>query len=205
MNTSGHFWHRWPVDEFSGPVMKKIRREYGRDVLLVWNELVTLAKRCNQNGFLGLTEGEPYTKEALAVELDYPIEIMAKAIDVFLHYKKLEADKTRCGFRIVEVERYGISEAEAANRIYERDKKRAQRKSKKEGASNPDRWTFVLDYLGDSLPNLTSDILNLIEKNVPTVKVADYLDEIVARVSGQKEEIGDTTSWLERFMRNKAE
>ena len=52
-------------------------------VLIIWIKLLTLAGKCNQNGYIFLTESIPYTDEMLAHKFRRPINTVRFALETF--------------------------------------------------------------------------------------------------------------------------
>ncbi|MDF2952121.1 MAG: hypothetical protein K0S18_1704 [Anaerocolumna sp.] len=65
-------WIRINTDMFNNAKIKYLRTlPDGNNVILIWVMLLTIAGRCNSNGFIFLTENIPYTTKMLSDELDF--------------------------------------------------------------------------------------------------------------------------------------
>lgn len=72
---------------FDNKKIKHIRKlPEGNNIVLIWVMLLTMAGRCNANGFIFLTENIPYTNKMLADELGFDenvIQIALNALEKF--------------------------------------------------------------------------------------------------------------------------
>lgn len=65
-------WVKMSIDMFDNRKIKYLRGlPEGNNVVLIWVMLLTLAGRCNSNGYIFLTENIPYTPAMLANELGF--------------------------------------------------------------------------------------------------------------------------------------
>lgn len=80
-------WIKLTVDMFDNKKIKHIRKlPEGNNIVLIWVMLLTMAGRCNSNGFIFLTENIPYTNKMLADELGFDenvIQIALNALERF--------------------------------------------------------------------------------------------------------------------------
>ena len=78
-------WVKMSIDMFDNRKIKYLRGlPEGNNIVLIWVLLLTLAGRCNSNGYIFLTENIPYTPAMLANELGFPestILVAMKALE----------------------------------------------------------------------------------------------------------------------------
>lgn len=78
-------WVKMSIDMFDNRKIKYLRGlPEGNNIVLIWVMLLTLAGRCNSNGYIFLTENIPYTPAMLANELGFPestILVAMKALE----------------------------------------------------------------------------------------------------------------------------
>lgn len=74
-------WIKLTVGMFDNRKIKHIRKlPEGNNIVLIWVMLLTMAGRCNANGFIYLTENIPYTTKMLADELGFDESIIQMAL-----------------------------------------------------------------------------------------------------------------------------
>lgn len=61
-------------------------------ILIIWIKLLTLAGKCNSNGFIFLTENIPYTYEMLAHKFRRPINVVKLALQTFNNLEMIVLD-----------------------------------------------------------------------------------------------------------------
>jgi predicted phage replisome organizer len=59
-------------------------------ILVIWIRLITMAGKCNANGFIYLTENIPYSMEDLANKFNKPINTIKLAITTFIRLEMIE-------------------------------------------------------------------------------------------------------------------
>ncbi len=59
-------------------------------ILIIWIKLLTLAGKCNANGFIFLTEKIPYTEEMLSHKFRRPASIVKLALETFKRLEMIE-------------------------------------------------------------------------------------------------------------------
>lgn len=64
----------------------------GDSILLIWIRLLTMAGKCNSNGFVFLTEQIPYTEDMLAHKFKKSINIVKLALSTFTRLGMIEND-----------------------------------------------------------------------------------------------------------------
>lgn len=76
-------WIKLTVGMFDNRKIKHIRKlPEGNNITLIWVMLLTMAGRCNSNGFIYLTENIPYTTKMLADELEFDESVIQMALTV---------------------------------------------------------------------------------------------------------------------------
>nr|WP_302597949.1 phage replisome organizer N-terminal domain-containing protein [uncultured Cellulosilyticum sp.] len=75
-------WVKIYTDMFDNKKIKYIRAlPEGNNILLIWIMLITMAGRCNENGYIFLTENIPYTPDLLAKELGFEVNTVIFALN----------------------------------------------------------------------------------------------------------------------------
>jgi predicted phage replisome organizer len=88
---AGVKWIQLSVDMFNNQKIKFIRTlPEGNNILLIWVMLLTIAGRCNSNGFIFLTESIPYTPKMLSDELGFEENIVILALKTLSKLKMIQ-------------------------------------------------------------------------------------------------------------------
>ena len=78
-------WVKLTTDMFDNRKIKYLRGlPEGNNIVLIWVMLLTMAGRCNANGYIFLTESVPYSPQMLANELGFPentIQVALRALE----------------------------------------------------------------------------------------------------------------------------
>lgn len=76
-------WIKLTTNMFDNSKIKYIRTlPEGNNIVLIWVMLLTKAGQCNSNGYIFITENIPYTKEALASEFGFDINVITLALEM---------------------------------------------------------------------------------------------------------------------------
>ena len=127
-------WIRLSTDMFDNKKIKFLRKlPEGDSVILVWVMLLTIAGRCNSNGFIFLTENIPYDSEMLANELGMKETTVTLALSMF---EKLEMI-SRKDERIYIVGWEEHQNSTGLDKIREQNRLRKQKQRQKEKALLP--------------------------------------------------------------------
>ncbi|RXI50668.1 hypothetical protein DP130_01490 [Clostridium tetani] len=98
-------------------------------ILIIWVKLLTLAGKCNSNGFIFLTEKIPYTEEMLAHKFRRPLNTVKLALKTLANLGMLEFDNN--GFvRIANWEKH--QNVEGLDKIREKTRLRVAKHRKKQ-------------------------------------------------------------------------
>jgi len=98
-------------------------------ILIVWIKLLTLAGKCNTNGFIFLTENIPYTPEMLAHRFRRPLNTVKLALDTLNKLDMIQFDEG--GFlKITNWEKH--QNIEGMEKIREQTRKRVARHREKQ-------------------------------------------------------------------------
>lgn len=124
-------WIKLNVDMFSNPKIKYIRTlPDGNDILLTWIMLLTTAGRCNDHGYIYLTEDVPYDAEMLSAEFGIPVNTIKLSIMTFEKLKMIEHDEY--GLCITGWEEHQNADKLETIKEYNRLRKREQREKQKQ-------------------------------------------------------------------------
>lgn len=117
-------WIKLSTDIFNNKKIKQIESMKNGDTLvIIWIKLLTLAGSINDNGYIYITSEIPYTKEGLATELNKPLKVVEKAIELFESYEMIDIED---GFIIISSwEKY--QNVEGLDKIREQNRDRAKR------------------------------------------------------------------------------
>lgn len=97
-------------------------------ILVIWVRLLTLAGKCNANGYIFLTENIPYTDEMLAHKFRRPLNIVRLALDTFRKLGMIEINEK--GIYLCNWEKH--QNVEGLEKIREQTRKRVQRYREKQ-------------------------------------------------------------------------
>ena len=76
-------WIKLTTNMFDNSKIKYIRTlPEGNNIVLIWVMLLTKAGQCNSGGYIFITENIPYTKEALASEFGFDVNIITLALEM---------------------------------------------------------------------------------------------------------------------------
>lgn len=86
-------WIKLTVDMFDNRKIRHIRKlPEGNNIVLIWVMLLTMAGRCNSNGFIFLTENIPYTEKMFADELGFEESVIHIALNVLEKFNMVHRD-----------------------------------------------------------------------------------------------------------------
>lgn len=104
----------------------------GDSLLVIWVRLLTMAGKCNANGYIFLTENIPYTEESLAYKFKKSLNVVKLALQTFQKLKMIQIGDR--GIELLNWSKYQNLEGldKLKQREYERVKKRKQREKAKE-------------------------------------------------------------------------
>lgn len=87
-------WIKIATNIFSDEKVKMIKSlPGGRDILLIWFQLLSLAGRTNNLGVIYLTPNVPYTEEMLAISFDENLATIKIALQTFQQFGMIEIDE----------------------------------------------------------------------------------------------------------------
>ncbi|NRV89231.1 putative phage replisome organizer [Clostridium beijerinckii] len=82
---------KFRVDMYEDTKFKIIDRMRNRDLIhYVWNRVVVLAGKVNQEGELYMSRNIPYTVETLSIEFNRDISEVKSALDVLINLEMIE-------------------------------------------------------------------------------------------------------------------
>ncbi len=84
-------WIKLKTSMFDEEIFKLIEKmPEGTNILLIWIRLMMLAGKCNDSGFIYVTESIPYTDEMLAIILSTEVSIIRLALSAFEKFQMIE-------------------------------------------------------------------------------------------------------------------
>lgn len=116
-------WIKLDSGLFSNRKIRQIEKmPRGDSLIVIWVKLLVLAGKVNDGGMIYVTEGVPYTDQQLATELDRPVSVVKKALEVFRAFGMITDE---CGFiRVTNWDKY--QDLDGLERIREQNRKRAK-------------------------------------------------------------------------------
>ncbi|WP_053075348.1 phage replisome organizer N-terminal domain-containing protein [Clostridium carboxidivorans] len=121
-------WIKLNIDMFDNRKIKQIRKlPGGNDIVLFWVMLLTLAGKCNAQGYILLTESLPYKPEMLATEFDMELNTVKMALEIFEKFNMVETHNE--GIKISGWEDH--QNLEGMDKIREQNRLRKQRQRSK--------------------------------------------------------------------------
>ncbi len=88
-------WIKLTTDMFENQKIKYLRSlPDGDRMLLVWVAILTMAGRCNADGFLMLTDTIPYTEDMIAREFNFDLNVVKFALEIFKKLNMVQDDGT---------------------------------------------------------------------------------------------------------------
>lgn len=94
MSKSDIGWIKLEIGMFDNRKIKYIRKlPDGNNIVLIWIMLLTMAGRCNANGFIFLTENIPYSINMLANELNFEENVIQTALNTLERFGMIHRDE----------------------------------------------------------------------------------------------------------------
>ena len=89
-------WIRVEIDMFDNKKIRHIRKlPEGNNIVLIWVMLLTMAGRCNANGYIFITENILYNSKRLADELDFDENVIELALGVLEKFGMITRDEDK--------------------------------------------------------------------------------------------------------------
>ncbi len=86
-------WIKLTTSMFDNRKIKHLRKlPEGNNIVLIWVMLLTMAGRCNANGFIFLTENIPYTSKMLSDELGFDENVIQIALSALEKFEMIHRD-----------------------------------------------------------------------------------------------------------------
>lgn len=86
-------WIKLTTSMFDNRKIKHLRKlPEGNNIVLIWVMLLTMAGRCNANGFIFLTENIPYTPKMLSDELGFDENVIQVALSALEKFEMIRRD-----------------------------------------------------------------------------------------------------------------
>lgn len=86
-------WIKLTTSMFDNRKIKHLRKlPEGNNIVLIWVMLLTMAGRCNANGFIFLTENIPYTPKMLSDELGFDENVIQVALSALEKFEMIHRD-----------------------------------------------------------------------------------------------------------------
>ena len=124
-------WIKVSVNLFDDEKIKQIRSmPDGNSMILIWLQLLLLAGKTNQDGYLVVSNTEiAYTEEMLAVHFDMPLNTVLMAIDTFKRFGMIEVIDNIC--HITNWDKHQAVDGMDKIREQNRERKKCQREKQK--------------------------------------------------------------------------
>lgn len=177
---------KFRVDMYDDTKLKIIDRRPNRDLThYVWNRVVVLAGKCNQEGDLYMSRTIPYTVETLAIEFNRESEEVTLALEVLIELEMVEVSEDGV-YRVTNFakhqnikvkEKKGIRDTKSDLKEKEREQKQFEKETtnrinqnetknvKREETSNLEINQKATSNIGD---NLTKGKDNNLQDSIPT-------------------------------------
>lgn len=117
-------WIKLATDTFKDEKLRLIKSlPEGRGIQLIWIQLLTEAGRTNDNGYVYLADGVPYTSQMLSVLLEEEVSIVELALQTFIKFRMIKVDEK--GIMILNWEKH--QNVDGLDRIRKQNKERVQK------------------------------------------------------------------------------
>ena len=157
-------WIKLIVTARNSKSMKQIKAlPQGKEIALLFYELMQLAGEVNENGFLYYEQDIPFTEEMLAIEMGEKIEFVKYAITALRKFKMVEVIDD--AFRLTNWEKYQNIKALEDLREQNRLRVAKYRKKQKE-LSGTNEECNVTVTLQETLPSISISNSNNIDSNI---------------------------------------
>jgi predicted phage replisome organizer len=129
-------WIKIRVDMFEDEKMKLIQAlPEGDAITLMWIRLLTMAGKTNDDGFIYLREGTPYTAQMLSIIFSKPQTVVELALKALVDFGMIQIDPK--GICIVNWEKHQNIDGLEKIRKQNRERKRKQRERQKQNLLQP--------------------------------------------------------------------
>ena len=130
-------WIKIQTDLFENRKIRRIMaKEDGDSIALLWVRLLTLAGEINDGGAVYFSKSEPYTAESLAEVFGKPVELVGRALDMFVQFEMIEVDEDGVIFINGWSEYQNADKLEAIREYNREATRKAREKKKSEQMSN---------------------------------------------------------------------
>jgi len=157
-------WIKLIVTARNSKSMKQIKAlPQGKEIALLFYELMQLAGEVNENGFLYFEQDIPFTEEMLAIEMGEKIEFVKYAIAALCKFKMVEVIDDV--FRLTNWEKY--QNIKALEDLREQNRLRvAKHREKQKELSKTNEECNVTVTLQETLPSISISNSNNIDSNI---------------------------------------
>lgn len=126
-------WIKLATDFFSDQKIEMIEGEYPEEIdqlLIIWIKLMVQAGKDNNGGIFALDNGKPYSIKNFASLFHRPVELVEKALSIFMEYGMIEKDDDT--YYLPKWERYQSQDAYERKKERDRAYQQKRRDAKKE-------------------------------------------------------------------------
>ncbi len=100
----------------------------GDSLLVIWVRLLTMAGKCNANGYIYLTENIPYTEEALSYKFKKSVNVIKLALQTFQNLNMIEINEK--GIELINWAKY--QSLDGLDKIKEKEQARVRKQKQRE-------------------------------------------------------------------------
>ncbi len=127
-------WIKVMVTLFENRKIKQIETlPQGSALILLWLRLLCLPGSINDEGMVYLTRDIPYTHQMLATQLQQPLSLVTKALEVFVQFGMIDINDGI--IRILNWQKY--QNTQSLEKIREQTRQRVARHRERKGAVTP--------------------------------------------------------------------
>lgn len=197
-------WIKIAVDMFDNRKIKQIgSMPEGDSLLLMWVQLLCLAGKVNDGGFIYLTKEIPYTDEMLATQFNKPISTVRLALKTFEQFGMIEIINNM--IFLSSWEKYQSTDRLATIREKDRERKRRKREAEKllpQNSMEIQRTSMDvprIDIEGDI--DIDKDKNKSISKKSPRHKHGEYQNVLLSDDDLEKLKAEFPADWDQRIQR----
>lgn len=106
----------------------------GDSILVIWVRLLTMAGKCNESGYIFLTENIPYTEDYLAFKFKKSINIVKLALQTFQNLNMININEK--GIQLINWSKY--QNLDGLDKIKEKDRARIRKQKQRDRIAEKD-------------------------------------------------------------------